>query len=371
MNQKGLVTIISVILVVIIASLAILTGCSAPASPTSQNPAGTNSNAAPVSDSNAAAVSAASQQVYNLKFTDQYTPIMEDAKINELLGSLMEEHTGGKVKVTYYHAESLGKTGDFLNLLDGGVADIASLITGWFPQSFSFFMGLEIPGTGFTDRGLKLKVDWELFKAGYLKEFDKYKVLAFNPSPAMNIYMKDNAPTVASLKGKKIRASNATVRVWLENIGTTPVAMASPDVYMALDRGTLDGVYTGYTNYIQQKYFEVVKNAIWNPISMGSSPTIMRKAAWDALPADVQAGVDKAIEAYRIAYLEHFMAADEAAVSSIQNQGVNLYSLEGEEAVKLIEAAAPLKEEWIIVMEAKGLPAREMLDEAAKILAQK
>ena len=362
MNQKGLVTIISVILVVIIASLAILTGCSAPASPTSQNPAGTNSNAT--------SVSTASQQVYNLKFTDQYTPIMEDAKINELLGSLMEEHTGGKVKVTYYHAESLGKTGDFLNLLDGGVADIASLITGWFPQSFSFFMGLEIPGTGFTDRGLKLKVDWELFKAGYLKEFDKYKVLAFNPSPAMNIYMKDNAPTVASLKGKKIRASNVTMRAWLENLGTTPVAMASPDVYMALDRGTLDGVYTAYSNFIQQKHFEVAKNAIWNPMSMGTTLTLMRKPAWDALPADVQAGIEKAIEAYRIAYVDYYIAVDAAAVSSLQQEGVNVYSFEGEEAEKLNEAANPLKEEWITSMEAKGLPAREMLDKAAEILAR-
>jgi TRAP-type C4-dicarboxylate transport system substrate-binding protein len=231
-------------------------------------------------------------------------------------------------------------------------------------------MGLEIPGIGFTDRGLKSKVDWELFKAGYYKELDKYKVLSFNATPAMNIYMKDNAPTVASLKGKKIRASNVTMRAWLENLGTTPVAMASPDVYMALDRGTLDGVYTAYSNFIQQKHFEVAKNAIWNPMSMGTTLTLMRKPAWDALPADVQAGIEKAIEAYRIAYVDYYIAVDAAAVSSLQQEGVNVYSFEGEEAEKLNEAANPLKEEWITSMEAKGLPAREMLDKAAEILAR-
>jgi TRAP-type C4-dicarboxylate transport system substrate-binding protein len=352
--------VVSIMLVAIIATLSILAGCSTPA------PATTSSSTA-----SATGTQVAAPKVYELKFTDQYTPAMEDAQINELLGKLIEEHTDGKVKVTYYHAESLGKTGDFLTLLDGGVADIANIVAGWFPQNFSFFMGLELPLLGYTDRTSRSEVDWAVYKAGYLKEFDNYKVLSFSVSPAMNLYMKKNAPDVASLQGAKIRATNPTMLQWVDNLGASPISMASPDIYMALDRGTLDGVYTGYTNYLQKKYFEVCKNAIWNPISMGTCPVIMSKAAWDRLPPDVQADVDEAIEAYKTVFLDHFNAADAKAVDSLKAQGANVYSFEGDDAAKLLEAAAPLKEEWINAMQAKGLPAREMMEEVDRILASK
>ncbi len=358
MNKKHSIMVVSIMLVAIIATLSILTGCSTPATTSSSTASTTGTQVA-------------APQVYELKFTDQYTPVMEDAQINELLGKMIEEHTGGKVKVTYYHAESLGKTGDFLTLLDGGVADIVNIIAGWFPQNFSFFMGLEMPLLGYTERADRMKVDWTLYKAGYLKEFDNYKVLSFSVSPAMNLFMKRDAPDAASLKGAKVRATNPSILGWIENLGASPISMASPDVYMALDRGTLDGVYTAYTNFLQQKYFEVCKNAIWNHISMGSSPVIMSKAAWDRLPPDVQAGVDEAIEAYQTAYLDHFNAADAKAVDSLKAQGANVYSFEGDEASKLLEAAAPLKEEWINAMQAKGLPAREMMEEVDRILTSK
>jgi TRAP-type C4-dicarboxylate transport system substrate-binding protein len=365
--MKRSITLMSMILVVIVVSAGILTGCS-PSSPTA--PATTGNNATPVADVTPTA-STAPQKVYEIKFTDQFTPVMEDAKINEELGRLIEEHTGGQVKFTYYHASALGKTSDFLNLLNGGVADAIHIICGWFPQNFAFFMGLEIPQVGFKDRSSRLEADWMLFEAGYLKEFDGYKVLAFNATPAMNIYMTQNIPTAADLRGKKIRASNATVRTWLENLGAAPNAMPPADLYMAMDRGTIDGVFTAYSNYMQQKYFEVCKYAIWNPMSIGSSPILMSKTVWDSLPADVQAGIDEAIEAYRNYYVDYYTSVDSKAVDSLKSSGANVYSFEGDDAAKLTEAAAPLKEEWVKQMEAKGLPAKEMFDEVAKMLAAK
>ena len=38
--------------------------------------------------------------------------------------------TNGKVKVTYFHAESLGKAPDFLTLLNGGVTDVVNVTPG-------------------------------------------------------------------------------------------------------------------------------------------------------------------------------------------------------------------------------------------------
>ncbi|MDD5702383.1 MAG: TRAP transporter substrate-binding protein DctP, partial [Dehalococcoidales bacterium] len=313
---------VSILVIFIIMALTILTGCStaSPNTPTTSAPTTVaDTTQAPasvtsVADTNNSPTSPTTNKVYEFKYIDHYTPIMEDAQLGEVLGNLIEENTGGQVKITYYHAESLGKAADFINLLNGGVADIANCTPGNVPQSFAFFMGLEMPMLGFYDRAIRVHTDWELLKLGYQKEFDNFKVLAFNSTPAMNLFMKKNIQDIAGLQGAKIRASNPTMRNWLTNLGASPVAMSSSDVYMALERGTIDGVYTGYSNYLQQKFFEVCKYAIWNPINRGCSPIIMSKAAWNRLPPDVQVGVDKGIEEYKEYFIDYFTKVDAKAV---------------------------------------------------------
>ena len=288
----------------------------------------------------------------------------------ELLGKIISERTGGRVEITYFHSESLGKTPDFINMLNAGIVDIIYNNPAYYPGQFDMALGLEIP-MGIPSREVRLAITWELYNKGYFKGLADFKVLAFNATPLMTIFLKEKAETVADLNGRKIRCSDASVRKMLELAGASTVTIPGSEVYMSLDRGVIDGTATMDESFIQMKQYEVAKYVVWEPkLSSGCSFIIMSKDAWSTLPADLQADVDKAIEDYKTEFLRVAEDVDKNSPEILRKEGVELISFSPEEAAKLLALADPIKEEWIAAREAKGLPAREMMDLVKELVAK-
>jgi TRAP-type transport system periplasmic protein len=379
--------LVSLVLVVIFVSLSFLTGCSGTAitsaAPTTKAPAATTAapppaqTIAPVPASSSATASkpaasspaptsplAAAAPVYNLKFVDMYTPGAKDAITNESLGSLITKNTGGKVGITYFH-NTLGKPADFLNLLNGGACDIANLTPGETPNQFGMEMGLELPGLGFPDRASRIDVMWQLLDKGYFTGFANYKVLAFNPTPAMNFYFVKSVKTVADMKGLRIRASAQQMLDVIKNVGAVPTPISTPDVYMSLSRGVLDGVYTAYEQILQMKFYEVSKYYVTNPVNQGCMYIIMNKKVWDGMPADVQTGINQAIKDYQAAYLTQVAEPDKTWVQALQQNGMTGSTFSDADVALIVKAAADAKTAFVKDQGQKG---SDMLDAAAKLI---
>jgi TRAP-type C4-dicarboxylate transport system substrate-binding protein len=139
---------------------------------------------------------------------------------------------------------------------------------------------------------------------------------------------------------------------------------------MNLDRGIIDGTVTMYEAFMQMKLNEVAKYAIKNPLAFGSMFVLMNKDKWNSLPPDLQAQVDEGIQAYRPALIAMTEEPDRNWPDLLRKEGMDVYSLSPEEEAKLMEVAAPIKEAWIAEREAKGLPAREMMEYIDKYVAE-
>jgi TRAP-type C4-dicarboxylate transport system substrate-binding protein len=344
----------SLIIILLLSSVASMTGCTSEATTTTETLTTTETTTA---------------ATFVFKFLDQYTPQQAAAKQSELVGDLIEEATGGRIKFDYYHSESLGKSSEFLNLLEGGVTDVVNFTPGRFPTQFEITSFVNLPGLGLDSRESCQEVIWALYDAGYLPEFDNYKVLAFNPTPPMNIWLKNKVTTVDGLEGLKIRAGDPNARTMLDLIGAVGTSMSSGDVYMGLERGSLDGTMTADEQVVGTKLYEQVKFGIYEPkLLIGCIAIVMTKDTWNSLPKDLQDKVDEAIEENKTAFLESVKEEDASYPEILEENGVELYSLSAEESAKLLAAALPLKEDWIAAQEAKGVPAQEMADLTESIL---
>jgi TRAP-type C4-dicarboxylate transport system substrate-binding protein len=273
------------------------------------------------------------------------------------------DSTGGRIKITYFHAESLGKASDFVDLLKGGVTDIVNLTPGAFPTQFDVESYPNLPMIGIGSRAAGMDVFWSLYTKGYFTDLVNYKVLAFEPTPPMNLWLKKKATTVADLKGWKIRGGDAPSRKFIDLIGGVGTSMLSSDAYMALDRGTLDGILTADEQVYGTKLYEVVKNAVYQPkTTIGCTFFLMTKATWDKFPKDVQDGIDKAVEANKAAFLASVKDADASYPDKLKQQGMDLSSFSPEETAKLVTLAAPLKTDWIAAHPAVGKDIAALVD---------
>ncbi|MDD5700937.1 MAG: TRAP transporter substrate-binding protein DctP [Dehalococcoidales bacterium] len=297
---------------------------------------------------------------------DFYNPGAKDALADDELGSFITKNTGGKVEFTFYH-NTLGKPGDFLNLLNGGACDIANLTPGEYPNQFPMETILELPGIGFGDRAQRIDVMWRLLDKGYFTSLAKYKVLAFNPTPVMNFYFVNPVNSVADMKGLRIRASDKNVLNIIGKIGAVPTSMATTDVYMSLQRGVLDGVYTAYEQVLQQKYYEVVKYSVSNPLTQGCLFIIMNKNVWDSMQADVQSGVNQAIDEYKSAYLARVQENDKMFIKLLEDQGMTVSTFTDSEMTTIFQAAETVKSD---ALKNLGPQSTAMLEDVDKMLAE-
>jgi TRAP-type C4-dicarboxylate transport system substrate-binding protein len=194
-----------------------------------------------------------------------------------------------------------------------------------------------------------------------------YKVLSFNPTPGMNFYFAKPVNTVADMKGLRLRASDPNMLNLIGKIGAVPTPIASPDVYMSLQKGVVDGAYTAYEQVLQAKWYEVTKYTLWNPLSQGCMFVIMKKSVWDSMPPEVQMGVNKAITENKYAYLARVQDPDRTATQDLQKNGVNVSYLSASDMAILKNAAASISSEWIA---AHGQAAQNMMNELDKIVGR-
>jgi len=356
---------LAILIVVLIAASLIVGGCSSNPSTTTAITTAT-ATATTTSTSTATSVTTATktevQQVYNFKFTDQYTATQVTGVMDETLAKMISDKTNGRVKFTFYHTESLGKQAEYLNMIKGGIVDVVNCSASLYPAQFEMELGAENPGLGIVDRQMRLDLTWDMYNKGMFTGMAPYKALAFIATPPLNLFVKNNVTTVAGLSGLKVRTTSTPMSNFIKAWGATPVTMPGSESYMSLERGIIDGTVTAYEAFMQMKMNEVCKYTITDSLAIGSMFVLMNKDKWNALPQDLQALVDQAVQDYRPVLISMTKEPDTSWTETVKKQGMTVYAFSPDEAAKLKALADPIKKAWIAEREAKGLPGQKMMD---------
>ena len=102
------------------------------------------------------------------------------------------------------------------------------------------------------------------------------------------MYTQKKIASITDLKGMKIRVPPLT-RFFVKGVGAEPVTLPPGEVYLALERGTVEGFtwpyYDGFTNFGWQ---EVSKFIISHPLYRDGISIKMNLGKWNSLPEDVQ-----------------------------------------------------------------------------------
>jgi len=98
------------------------------------------------------------------------------------------------------------------------------------------------------------------------------------------------------VKGLKFRIQSSDVlEAQFRALGANPQKMSFSEVYQALQTGVVDGQENTWSNIYSQKFYEVQKTIAETNHGVIDYMVITNAAWWDGLPADIRAGLAKAM----------------------------------------------------------------------------
>lgn len=168
--------------------------------------------------------------------------------------------------------------------------------------------------------------------------------------------------TLEDLQGLRIFAGGASVSQTVQRLGGVPTSIPAPELYLAMQRGMLDGAVGAVSSIKPYNLHELVRHMTTN-LNLGSfvATYVINEQVWQRLPADVRAAMIQAGEETRRHLAQVLDEADQATIQELSAAGLDLYRLPEEELARWTERVRPVWEEWAGSLDRRGLPGSQVL----------
>src|SRR5215470_13861961 len=241
---------------------------------------------------------AVAQQPIVIKFSHVVSPDTPKGKGSLKFQELAEKYTNGKVKVEVYPNSQLYKDKEELEALQlGAVQMLAPSLAKFGPIGVKEFEVFDLPFILPDKAALRRVTEGPLGKKLLgLLEPKGIVGLAYWDNGFKDMSANKPLRTPADFRGQKMRIQSSKVLdSQMRALGAIPQVMAFSEVYQALQTGVVDGTENPPSNLLTQKMNEVQKYTMLSEHGYVGYAVIANKKFWDGLPADVRAGLDKAM----------------------------------------------------------------------------
>jgi TRAP-type C4-dicarboxylate transport system substrate-binding protein len=211
--------------------------------------------------------SAVAADTANLRLADTFPASHYIAdKVTKWFMKTVTERSNGAIKFEYYPAEQLGKAKDMLSLVGNGVADIAYVAPSFVTDKLPLSGVAELP-LSFTTSCQGTRAFYSLAKEGGLvaeRELtpNNVRLLFTIVLPPYQVFVRGrDLKSIADIKSLKIRTSGKAKELAVRAMGAVPIQIATPDVYQALSRGTIDGMLFPYSSLYSYDLQDLTKSA--------------------------------------------------------------------------------------------------------------
>ena len=232
-----------------------------------------------------------------LKLAHVGAPTSPQQSSGKIFAEKVAAKTGGSVTVTIFDSGTLGNEKFLQEGVRSGTVDIA--IAGTFSHVLPPAGILETP-TLFRSMDHFVGVFSSKLGEDLMAVFEKelgVKPLFIVPHGGFR-YITTKSKAIkkpSDMQGLKLRNPNVPAyNIMAASVGAIPVPLDFAELYVALDRGVVDGQHNPTGHVVGSKFYEV--QGFLNLVPWGITPHVvcMSKRAWDKLNADQQKAVMEA-----------------------------------------------------------------------------
>ncbi|MEW5722483.1 MAG: TRAP transporter substrate-binding protein [Thermodesulfobacteriota bacterium] len=278
----------------------------------------------------------------------------------------VEKRTGGKVKIKTYPGGALL---DAKNMMDGviaGQADIGNLCQAYQPGRFLYSNATALP-LGIPNAKVGSQILWALYLKYKFPAFEKVKVLTMFTTAPSNIMSRIPIRKLADMKGVSLRASGNAIEI-LQAWGANGVGMPMPETPEALQKGTVQGLYSSLEVMKDFKFAELCKFVSLTETPIYPFAVIMNMDKWNSLPDEVKKVMDE-LGPEQSLWTGEYMDGHvvESMDWSKKEQGVEVIELA--DKADWDKALEPMVAKWVADNKDKA-PAQELVDDIRALLAK-
>jgi C4-dicarboxylate-binding protein DctP len=212
----------------------------------------------------------------------------------------VEEETKGQVKVQVYPSASLVSDPEALDAVQAGNVDFAHFMVATVSPTMKAITPMEIPGAYPGEKYKELDAATSpLLEKIFAKYGVKFICPGYPETAAFGTGKKMpplNSPD--DLKGKAVRAAGKWLGEAMKMWGGSAVTIPLGDLAVALQRGTVDVVYTSWIVIDSFKLFESAPNITFTSLQNVLTGMMMSEKAWKGLSAEQQQAVMRAKKRY-------------------------------------------------------------------------
>ena len=174
---------------------------------------------------------------------------------------------------------------------------------------------------------------------------------------------KKTIKTPADCKGLKIRGYSKYSSETIKALGASSTTMGSGEVYMGIQRGTIDGQISGTPAMISRKMWEVHKQLTITNHASPEFVVAMNEKSFQKLSANQQKALEEAAKEVRDAIRKTAKEADLKANEEMKKNGCTLYTPTADE-LKAFQAAT--KPVWDLYIKENGEVGKKLIDICTK-----
>ena len=208
-------------------------------------------------------------------------------------GKLIETNSKGEIKVQVYHSAQLFRDNEVIKAVQTGALESGCAFTMYaenqlVPAMKVFQFPFLFQALDDTMKVYRSEVG-KAWNAAAERKGVKILNLVVFPAPEDHIILTAKPIRVpADIKGMVIRGASPEHALAIKKWGAGPSFLTGAEVYLALQRGTINGAINSLLTYMERKLYEVSPCAIFMPLSAVHTFIVMNKGVFDRLTPEQQ-----------------------------------------------------------------------------------
>lgn len=310
----------------------------------------------------------ASAQEITLRFADQF-PVTHTGyrMVAAPFIEKIEAQSEGRIKIQHFPAQQLAKAAGLMDAAKNRVSDISFIVNTYTADRLPLMTVTDLPGLFSDATAGGVGVNALLKNEAVLNEF-----LAEGVRPLFGMAIPQSQLVLAKsielnsledLKGLKIRASGATTELAVQALGMVPVRMPPSDIYLALERGTIDGAVFNVPAVFSYKLDEVLEATTVNAgLGQSSMTMVINEALWQSLSAENRAVLESVAAEMGASLSADFQAEVEESYDRLSGAEITAITLSDDILGQMNAALATVRDNWVEQMNSRGLAGGEIMD---------
>jgi TRAP-type C4-dicarboxylate transport system substrate-binding protein len=276
------------------------------------------------------------------------------------------KRSGGDLTINIQWGGALFKAKGARQAISTGVADMGSIIQGYFPQEL---VGPAIGDLPFQNRdpwvavrALNDHMQNTAVKANLAKQNLAY-VAPYNVGEIALVCKGDAVKSLADIQGKKIRGISAYGKVFAD-LGASPVNMSIYRAYQALDTGLLDCTQSYMSASAVLKHNEVATSVTkmgWGVFT--GLGIFMNKDVRDGLSDSQKAVLDEVAADFVDHHGMNVLAGEVDGEKTLAAAGLEMLSFSAADTAKLVASGETYIADWVKQASASGLDGAVLVEQ--------